>query len=134
VRVFDCAFFLTKFCRVSRVNQTADVARGRDLSQVLHGRCALVINDLDGANVIHSRIAGLGHYLPDRIITNADLEKTVATSDQWIRDRTGIEERHIAAPDETSSSLAVNASRLALERARIDPAELDLVIAATTTP
>jgi len=97
-------------------------------------RCAIVINDLDGANVIHSRIAGLGHYLPDRIITNADLEKTVATSDQWIRDRTGIEERHIAAPDETSSSLAVNASRLALERARIDPAELDLVIAATTTP
>lgn len=80
------------------------------------------------------RIAGLGHYLPEKTLTNLDLERMVDTSDQWIRDRTGIQERHIAAPNETSSSLGLNAARMALEDARIDPARLDLVIAATTTP
>jgi len=84
--------------------------------------------------LIGTRIAGLGHYLPDRIMTNAELEQLVETSDQWIRDRTGILERRIAAPDETSSTLATRAALIALEDARIDPATLDLVIAATTTP
>ncbi len=84
--------------------------------------------------MIRSRIAGLGHYVPERVLTNADLEKLVETSDQWIRDRTGIQERHIAASHETASSLALNAARAALERARIDARDLDLVIAATTTP
>lgn len=84
--------------------------------------------------MIRTRIAGLGHYLPERVLTNADLERMVETSDQWIRDRTGIQERRIAAPHETSSSLATNAARMALEDARIDPGEIDLVIAATTTP
>ena len=80
------------------------------------------------------RIAGLGHYLPEKTLTNLDLERMVDTSDQWIRDRTGIRERHIAAPHETSSSLGLNAARMALADARIDPADIDLVIAATTTP
>jgi 3-oxoacyl-[acyl-carrier-protein] synthase-3 len=85
-------------------------------------------------NLVRARIAGLGHYLPERVLTNHDLEKMVETSDQWIRERTGIVERHIAAPHETSSSLAVNAARMALERARIEAEDIDLVIAATTTP
>ena len=84
--------------------------------------------------MIRTRIAGLGHYLPERVLTNADLEKLVETSDQWIRDRTGIEERHIAAPDETSSSLGLAAARMALDHARIRGADIDLVVAATTTP
>jgi 3-oxoacyl-[acyl-carrier-protein] synthase III len=84
--------------------------------------------------LIRSRIAGVGHYVPSRVLTNEDLERMVDTSDQWIRDRTGIVERRIAAPDETASTLALNAARVALERARMDPADLDLVIAATTTP
>src|SRR4029079_7983342 len=87
-----------------------------------------------GANVIHTRIAGLGHYLPERIVTNFDLERTGETSDQWIRDRTGIQERHIAADDETSSSLGLRAARMALEDARMDGDDIDLVIGATTTP
>jgi 3-oxoacyl-[acyl-carrier-protein] synthase-3 len=85
-------------------------------------------------NLVRSRIAGLGHYLPERVLTNAELEKMVDTSDQWIRERTGIVERHVAAPHETSSSLAVNAARMALERARLSGDDIDLVIAATTTP
>ena len=84
--------------------------------------------------MIRTRIAGLGHYLPERVLTNADIEKMVETSDQWIRDRTGIEERHIAAPDETSSTLGLCAARIALADAGIEGADIDLVIAATTTP
>ncbi len=84
--------------------------------------------------MIRTRIAGLGHYLPERVLTNADLEKMVATSDQWIRDRTGIEERHIAAPHETSSSLGLAAARMALDHAGIRGADIDLVVSATTTP
>ncbi len=84
--------------------------------------------------MIRTRIAGLGHYLPERIVTNAELEKLVETSDQWIRDRTGIEQRHIAAPHETSSSLGLEAARMALEDARLNLEDIDLVIAGTTTP
>jgi 3-oxoacyl-[acyl-carrier-protein] synthase III len=88
----------------------------------------------DGATLIRTRIAGLGHYLPERVLTNADLEKLVATSDQWIRDRTGIEERHIAAPEETASSLGLAAARMALDHADIRARDIDLIIGATTTP
>ncbi len=84
--------------------------------------------------MIATRIAGLGHYLPERVMTNAELERMVDTSDQWIQDRTGIRERRIAAPHETSSSLATNAARMALEDADIDPASIDLVLVGTTTP
>ena len=76
--------------------------------------------------MIRTRIAGLGHYLPERVVTNFELEKLVATSDQWIRDRTGIVERHVAAPHETSSSLALNAARMALEDARMNPEDIEL--------
>jgi 3-oxoacyl-[acyl-carrier-protein] synthase-3 len=82
----------------------------------------------------YCRVAGIGHYVPERILTNADLERTVDTSDEWIRNRTGIEERHIAAPHETASTLAANAARAALAKAGIAADDLDLIIAATTTP
>lgn len=81
-----------------------------------------------------TRIAGLGHYLPERIVPNAEIERMVDTSDQWIRDRTGIEQRHVAAPHETSSSLGYHAALMALEQARVNPEDIDLIIGATTTP
>jgi 3-oxoacyl-[acyl-carrier-protein] synthase III len=81
-----------------------------------------------------SRIAGTGRYLPARVLTNEELARTVDTSDEWIRTRTGIMQRHIAAPDEATSDLALHASRAALEAAGIAPADVDVVIVATTTP
>jgi 3-oxoacyl-[acyl-carrier-protein] synthase-3 len=83
---------------------------------------------------MHSRIAGTGSYLPARILTNAELSRRVDTSDEWIHARTGIRERRIAAPDEQTSDLALNASRAALCAAGILPADVDLIIVATTTP
>jgi 3-oxoacyl-[acyl-carrier-protein] synthase-3 len=81
-----------------------------------------------------SRIAGIGHYCPERVLTNADLEKIVETSDDWIVTRTGIRERRIAADDEAASDLAIAASRIALEDAGIGPDLLDGIILATVTP
>ena len=83
---------------------------------------------------VRARIAGLGKYLPERIVTNADLERLVDTSDTWIQERTGVRERRIAADHETASTMAIEAARGALAQADIDPADLDLVIVATTTP
>jgi len=83
---------------------------------------------------IFSRIAGTGSYLPERILTNADLEKMVDTSDEWIVSRSGIRERHIAADDETTSDLAFHASLKALEAAGLRADEIDLIIVGTTTP
>lgn len=80
-----------------------------------------------------TRIIGTGGYLPEKVLTNADLEKIVDTSDRWIRERTGIRERHIAAPDETCCDMAEQAARRALEMADIGAAEIDLIIVATTT-
>lgn len=80
------------------------------------------------------KIAGWGKYLPERVMPNAELESLVDTSDEWIRARTGIQERRIAAPEETTCSLAVQAARQALDRAGLAPADLDLVIVATCTP
>ena len=80
------------------------------------------------------RIAGTGHYVPDRILTNADLEKMVETSDEWIVTRTGIRERHIAGPDTATSDLAAEAGRRALQNAEIAPEDVDLVIVSTITP
>ena len=82
----------------------------------------------------YARIIGTGGYLPRNVMTNHDLEKIVETSDQWIRERTGIEQRHIAADDETTVDLAEQASRNAIEAAGIDPSEIDLIIFATSTP
>jgi len=83
---------------------------------------------------IYSRIAGTGSYLPEKVLTNADLEKMVETSDEWIQTRTGIKERHIAAEGETTSDLGYHASVRALEAAGIDASQLDLIIVGTTTP
>ena len=80
------------------------------------------------------RITGLGKYFPRRILTNADLEKMVDTSDEWITSRTGMKERHIAEPDEPTSSLAIPAARQALANAGVEPEQVDLIIVATVTP
>lgn len=80
------------------------------------------------------RIAGTGSYLPERVLTNADLEKMVETSDEWIRSRTGIGERHIAKQEESASSMAKIAVERALEAAALPASELDLIIVASTTP
>ena len=82
----------------------------------------------------HSRIVGTGSYLPEKIVSNKDLEATIDTSDEWIRERTGIRCRHIAADDEKTSDMAVIAARRAIEAAGIDVQEIDLIVMATTTP
>jgi 3-oxoacyl-[acyl-carrier-protein] synthase-3 len=82
----------------------------------------------------YSRIIGSGSYLPERVVTNADLERMVETSDEWIRERTGIRERRIAAPGETTCDLAEHAARRALDAAGLGPSDLDLIVVATTTP
>ena len=84
--------------------------------------------------MIHSRICGTGSYLPDRIVTNRDLEKLVETSDEWIVSRTGIRERHYAAADQDASDLALIASQRAILAAGIDASDIDLIIVATSTP
>lgn len=83
---------------------------------------------------MYSRIIGTGSYLPEKILTNSDLEKMVDTSDEWILTRSGISERHIAADGELSSDLALQASRKAIAAAGIEADDIDLVIFATTTP
>ncbi|OAD19505.1 3-oxoacyl-(acyl carrier protein) synthase III, partial [Candidatus Thiomargarita nelsonii] len=82
----------------------------------------------------YSRIIGTGGYLPEKILTNADLEKLVNTSDQWIVERTGIRSRHLAADDQDTCDLAEEAARRALAAAQCDAHQLDLIIVATTTP
>ncbi len=81
-----------------------------------------------------SRIIGTGGYLPDKVLTNADLEKMVETTDQWIIERTGIRKRHIAAEGEATCDLAERASRRAIEAAGVDVDSIDLIIVGTTTP
>ena len=84
--------------------------------------------------MIYSKITGTGSYLPEQILTNAQLEKMVDTTDEWIRSRTGIEKRHIARNDETTCDLAENASVAAIEMAGKSVNDIDLIIVATTTP
>ena len=79
-------------------------------------------------------ITGIGVHLPERVLTNQELERMVQTSDEWITERTGIKERRIAAEDEAASDMALPAARAALAQAGVDPAELDTVIVATTMP
>jgi 3-oxoacyl-[acyl-carrier-protein] synthase III len=88
----------------------------------------------DKHNLIYSRITGTGGYLPERVMTNAELERMVDTSDEWIRTRTGIEKRHIAADNETTCDLSEQAARMAIDAAGIAPDDIDLIIIATTTP
>ena len=84
--------------------------------------------------VRRSRIVGCGSYLPQNVVTNHDLAQRVDTSDDWITQRTGIRSRHLAAPDEKTSDLALAAARRALEHAGIQAADVDLIVLATTTP
>ncbi|MEX0958458.1 MAG: beta-ketoacyl-ACP synthase III [Burkholderiales bacterium] len=83
---------------------------------------------------MYSCIAGTGSYLPEKVLTNRDLERMVDTTDEWIFSRTGIRERHVAADNQLASDLAFEASKRALEAAGIAPSEIDLIIVATTTP
>ncbi|KIX11469.1 3-oxoacyl-ACP synthase III family protein [Dethiosulfatarculus sandiegensis] len=80
------------------------------------------------------RIAGTGSYVPEKVLTNFDLEKFLDTSDEWIVQRTGIKERRIARPDQASSDLAAEAAKIAMEDAGISPHDLDLIVMATVTP
>ncbi len=84
--------------------------------------------------MIHSRIVGTGGHLPEKVLTNNDLEKMMDTTDEWIRTRTGIERRHIAANGETTVDLAEQAARRALEAAGVRPTDVDLIAFGTTTP
>ncbi|MGY8794589.1 MAG: beta-ketoacyl-ACP synthase III, partial [Woeseiales bacterium] len=81
-----------------------------------------------------SRIGGTGRYLPERVLTNADMEKIVDTTDEWIRTRTGIEERHVATDDEQTSDLCVDAAKIAMADAGVDPQDIDLIVIGTTSP
>lgn len=96
----------------------------------------LLIMKLKGlkAMSISSKISATGRYLPDRVVTNKDMESIVETTDEWIVQRSGIKQRHIAADNETTSDLAIAAARHALESADLSPDDIDGVIVATTTP
>ncbi|MCK5435891.1 MAG: ketoacyl-ACP synthase III [Nitrosomonadaceae bacterium] len=83
---------------------------------------------------MYSKVIGTGSYLPEKVLTNHDLENMVDTSDSWIRSRTGIEQRHIAADNEMASDLALNACRKAMKAADVSADEINLIIVATTTP
>src|SRR6185436_14987305 len=84
--------------------------------------------------MIYSRIAGTGSYLPPRVVTNAEFAQRLETSDEWIRERTGIAQRHIAEESQASSDLALEASRQAIESAGAKVDDIDLIIVATSTP
>ncbi|MFN3937093.1 MAG: beta-ketoacyl-ACP synthase III [Gemmobacter sp.] len=84
--------------------------------------------------ILRSAVRGVGHYLPDRIVPNAEFEATLDTSDDWIRSRTGIERRHFAAEGQTTSDLALRAARAALDDAGLAPSDIDTIIVATSTP
>ena len=83
---------------------------------------------------MYSRIIGTGKYLPERVLTNLDLEMTMDTTAEWIQTRTGIEQRHIAADGETTSDLAYHASIAAMDMAGVDPQEIDMIVVGTCTP
>ncbi len=83
---------------------------------------------------LYARITGWGKYVPERVLTNLDLEKMVDTSDEWIRSRTGIRERHICSPGETCSTMSLAAAREALEVAGLAPSDVELIIVATSSP
>ena len=84
--------------------------------------------------MMYSRIIGTGRYLPERIVTNSDLEKIVDTTDEWIRTRTGVERRHVVDPEQTTSDMCVEAAKKAIEAAGVSVADIDMVITGTTTP
>jgi 3-oxoacyl-[acyl-carrier-protein] synthase-3 len=82
----------------------------------------------------YTKIVGTGRYLPEKILTNFDLEKMVDTSDEWIRTRTGVERRHVVRDDETTSDMCVAAAKVAIEAAGVDVTDIDMVLVGTTSP
>lgn len=84
--------------------------------------------------MMYSRIAGTGRYLPEKILTNFDLEKIVDTTDEWIRTRTGVERRHHVAEDETTSDMCVEAAKIAIDDAGIEVGDIDFILVGTTSP
>ena len=84
--------------------------------------------------MIYSRIEGTGHHLPEKIMTNFDLEELVDTSDEWIKTRTGVERRHIASPNEATSDLGLKAAKKAMIDAKVSKEDIDLIVVGTTTP
>lgn len=84
--------------------------------------------------MIYTKIAGTGHYLPEKVLTNFDLEKIVDTTDEWIRTRTGVERRHAVAPDQTTSDMCVEAAKKAMDDAGVTPQDIDFVAIGTTSP
>ena len=84
--------------------------------------------------MMYTKIAGTGRYLPEKVLTNSDLEKIVDTTDEWIRSRTGVERRHCVRDDETTSDMCVEAAKVAIEDAGIDVTDIDMVLVGTTTP
>lgn len=83
---------------------------------------------------MYSRIVGTGHFAPEKVLTNADLEQIVDTTDEWIKSRSGIEQRHIAADDQTTADLAEQACIAAMEAAQVGPEDIDFMVVGTTTP
>ena len=81
-----------------------------------------------------SILRGVGSYLPEKVLTNKDLEENIDTTDEWIKERTGISQRHVAAENEYTSDLAVVAAKKALKNAEMSIQDIDLIIVATTTP
>ena len=84
--------------------------------------------------MVYARIAGIGSYLPEKVLTNQDLEKMMDTTDEWIRERTGIKRRHIASEGETTSSMGLEAARRAMKDAGVEAADIDLIVLGTATP
>ncbi len=83
----------------------------------------------------HSKITGLGYYVPENVVTNDDLSKLIDTNDEWIQERTGIQERrHVALEEDTTSGMAIKAAKIAIERAKMDPQDIDFVVFATLSP
>lgn len=85
--------------------------------------------------MFHSKIAGLGYYVPENVVTNDDLSKLMDTNDEWIQERTGIQERrHVALEEDTTSGMGIKAAKIAIERAKIAPQDIDFVVFATLSP
>ncbi|MGB5051188.1 MAG: beta-ketoacyl-ACP synthase III, partial [Caldilineaceae bacterium] len=122
----------------STVNGTSGVYRNGNGSNSRHQSQPEQQPSAPQANKFSPRsaqIVGWGYHVPEKVITNFDLEQIVDTQDEWIRTRTGIEERHVAAaPSETSASLGIRAARAALESADVAPSKVDLIICATSSP
>jgi 3-oxoacyl-[acyl-carrier-protein] synthase-3 len=97
-------------------------------------RTSARVRELVTQTVQRSRILGTGHYLPEQVLTNAELAERVDTSDDWIQSRTGIKQRHVAAPDEASSDMAAKAAARAIEAAGLAATDIDLIVVATVTP